>query len=227
MTIRNYVGLRFDRLVVVDQRTKRRPSGASSSWAICQCDCGIKLGVWAASLVGGNTKSCGCRQKEVAKKSMLCLVGSRYTSLVGNKYGRLKVISHFPGGRCGCQCICGEICFPTAKTLKRGHTRSCGCLRGDTLSLGAAIRQTRDQLLGITIPAWAGRVNFKYRVWRSEVLKRDGRICQLCGGPGNVADHLKRFKEFPELRYESDNGRTLCQTCHRKTPTYGNQKQKA
>lgn len=50
--------------------------------------------------------------------------------------------------------------------------------------------------------------------WRLIVLNRDKRICQLCHKPGNVADHIKPKKQFPELKLEIENGRCLCQRCH-------------
>ena len=38
---------------------------------------------------------------------------------------------------------------------------------------------------------------------------------------GYHADHELPFAYFPDLRFEVLNGRTLCETCHRKTPTFG------
>jgi len=64
---------------------------------------------------------------------------------------------------------------------------------------------------------------FEYRQWRKAVLKRDNRTCQICGSTKNIeADHIKRWKEHPELRHEVSNGRSLCRSCHYKTSTYGN-----
>jgi hypothetical protein len=66
-----------------------------------------------------------------------------------------------------------------------------------------------------------GRV--EYRLWRESVFKRDGWTCVHCGQIGGRlhADHIKPWAHHPELRYDVDNGRTLCVPCHHKTPTYG------
>jgi hypothetical protein len=68
----------------------------------------------------------------------------------------------------------------------------------------------------------------EYKNWRSSVFKRDNYICVWCGNKtsGNIeADHIKKWIDYPELRYDINNGRTLCKKCHKLTDTYGKQKQ--
>jgi len=81
-------------------------------------------------------------------------------------------------------------------------------------------------------PNWKGGVSkinnilrhsLEYKLWREAVFKRDNYNCIWCGQVGGklVADHIKPFALFPELRFAIDNGRTLCKNCHKKTDTYG------
>jgi len=72
------------------------------------------------------------------------------------------------------------------------------------------------------------RTSAEYKLWREAVFERDDYTCIWCGvrsGRGtNVtlnADHIKPFALFPELRFAIDNGRTLCEDCHKTTNTYG------
>ena len=67
------------------------------------------------------------------------------------------------------------------------------------------------------------RDSVEYDIWRKAVFERDQYTCQFCrrkGGKLN-ADHIKPFGEFPEHRFDVDNGRTLCEDCHKTTDTYG------
>ena len=62
----------------------------------------------------------------------------------------------------------------------------------------------------------------EYREWRIAVLKRDGFKCVWCDETMNLeVDHVYPFAYFPELRFDIQNGRTLCQRHHRETITYG------
>jgi 5-methylcytosine-specific restriction endonuclease McrA len=57
----------------------------------------------------------------------------------------------------------------------------------------------------------------QHKVWRNKVFIRDDFTCQICNHKGDElnAHHLYSFKKYEELRYEVDNGITLCGDCHR------------
>ncbi len=76
------------------------------------------------------------------------------------------------------------------------------------------------------------RTSPEYGAWRMAVYRRDNWTCVFCGVKGTGAkarrgevvlhaDHIKPFAEYPELRFDVNNGRTLCATCHRQTETWG------
>lgn len=62
----------------------------------------------------------------------------------------------------------------------------------------------------------------EYREWKRNVFKRDNYTCQRCGAKKNLeAHHVKEKINFPELKYDVENGVTLCHECHKKTDNYG------
>ena len=78
---------------------------------------------------------------------------------------------------------------------------------------------------GITVEDWKGFITKKdfierkskiYQEWRMKVFLRDNFTCQFCGKRGVYleAHHIKSFAEYPELRYEINNGVALCRKCH-------------
>ncbi len=78
-----------------------------------------------------------------------------------------------------------------------------------------------------TIPPWERpsaerRSSVRYRGWRNSVYERDDYTCGDCGQIGGDlnAHHIKSFKKYKKLRFDIDNGATLCIKCHKKI-TFG------
>ena len=86
--------------------------------------------------------------------------------------------------------------------------------------------QIRVRQLGEKNQNWKGgvskennlvRASSDYRIWRKAVFERDGYRCLICakvGGKLNV-HHLRKFSKYPELRFDENNGITLCEDCHK------------
>ena len=86
------------------------------------------------------------------------------------------------------------------------------------------------------------RMSAEYSFWRMSVFKRDFFTCQHCGAKNKKgekyifdADHIYPFSKILddfnitsmeeavscEKLWDTENGRTLCRECHKKTDTYG------
>ena len=55
----------------------------------------------------------------------------------------------------------------------------------------------------------------EYKAWRLAVYERDNYQCVVCGSKLKLnAHHKKSWKDYPHLRYDINNGVTLCEKCH-------------
>lgn len=79
-------------------------------------------------------------------------------------------------------------------------------------------------------PTWRGgteysrneRASFEYNDWRRSVFSRDKYTCQKCGAKsGNgkevtlAAHHIQNWRDNEPVRYDIENGITLCEDCHK------------
>lgn len=84
--------------------------------------------------------------------------------------------------------------------------------------------------LGTDHPNWTGysQRNKRGRLmeqWGSQVKVRDGYKCVKCGcSQGELhAHHIKSWNDYPELRFDVNNGITVCPPCHWKIHTAQNE----
>lgn len=63
-----------------------------------------------------------------------------------------------------------------------------------------------------------GRRCAESKTWRDAVFSRDDYTCKICGARGTKinAHHISSYAFFPEKRYDTENGITLCVPCHKK-----------
>lgn len=69
---------------------------------------------------------------------------------------------------------------------------------------------------GVTDENRLARGSVEFKEWRKEVFERDTYTCQECGDTKSYLHphHIKEFAIYKELRYEVNNGLTLCKNCH-------------
>lgn len=130
MGLKNELGNTYGYLTVIARAENTKEGRAQ--W-LCRCKCGNEVVVLGKHLRSGNTKSCGCYQKERAIESNL----QRGGDLTGKRFGRLVVlyengfINRSDGRRARlwhCKCDCGNECDVQHQYLQCGDTNSCGCI---------------------------------------------------------------------------------------------------
>lgn len=92
------------------------------------CDCGNTIVSSADKIKSGNTKSCGCQMKETMHKKY----EDTWNSFIGTKINFLTA-TKFIGTKNGramfeFECECGNKIITSAKAVKSGNTKSCGCI---------------------------------------------------------------------------------------------------
>ena len=64
-----------------------------------------------------------------------------------------------------------------------------------------------------------------YKRWRISVYKRDDFTCQMPGCKSKrriQAHHIEKWSSAAAMRFDTNNGITLCQSCHKKITGHEN-----
>lgn len=163
-----------------------------------------------------NNCQCGCGSLASDNKKFIVGHNGRHATLDADWY-KPNTNNNY------CECGCGELTPIANKTsIRDGH------IKGQHVRF---IRGHHSRLLfGDKTSGWKGgitsvnmiiRKSRKHREWAMMVKERDNYTCQHCGRIGYKlhSHHKKPFSIFPELRFEIDNGLTLCKKCHDKEHT--------
>ena len=174
LRVKDMLGKRYGKLVVVERAGTS--SGHRALW-LCQCDCGGTKITSGRSLRRGAVKSCGCLKRS-----------NRIQTLIdeeGNRYGRLMVVARVAPPRKGlrsacwlCRCDCGGEKVVAGTQLRRGRTRSCGCLRRE------GIREPGEASFSVLWEAMHRRAKsggLEWRLSQEQVRSLTGQACVYCG----------------------------------------------
>lgn len=120
---------------------------------------------------------------------------ARAKNLIGQRFGRLTVIAQTKCSKNGnarwlCKCDCGNTKDIASESLKRGHTKSCGCLCQEATKARAIIHGGRDTRL---YRIWH---NMKVRVNNPNAINYQGyggRGIDLCQ---EWADRFEVFRDW-------------------------------
>lgn len=125
----DFTGHRFGRWTALTPVARKRPSGARVTYWICRCDCGVEREVDMTILRKGESKSCGCYNKDISTGR----ASTRKIDITGKRYGKLTAVKPTEkriNGRVvwSCLCDCGGTKEVTISNLG-SRTNSCGCMK--------------------------------------------------------------------------------------------------
>lgn len=118
------LGQKFNKLTVI---AASRDNKKHEKLYLCQCECGGQTEVTKFNLTHNRTKSCGCLVTHHSPNRK-----TRKIDMTGKKIGLLNVLKEDFHDKAGvywfCKCDCGTECIVSGIDLRRGSTKSCGCL---------------------------------------------------------------------------------------------------
>lgn len=215
-------GQKFGKLLIIEyaKTIDKRPY-----WK-CKCDCGSIIEKRGKEIKCGLVKSCGCL---IHEKSHNDITNQKFNYLtvincIGKKTKRSDYWWH-------CKCDCGNYTQIPYSKIVSGNTKSCGCLIAKKSS--ERIIVLNKYMSGKNHPRWKidltdedrrsrrekRESDPKLNRWRKKVYVRDRFTCVKCGDNkgGNLnGHHIYSWNSHLNLRYVTDNGVTLCKSCHQK-----------
>jgi len=151
----------------------------------------------------------------------------------GKRFNRLTVIKRiYPNNRNNkvtwlCKCDCGNETIVSGADIRRGHTKSCGCLRNEKVGalnrLNSPEIATKRQVIN-GYKNHARERNLKYELTEKQFTEITKRNCFYCGAkPSNRIAPRSNNEEYiyngidrldSNKSYTIDNVVTCCKFCN-------------
>jgi len=164
-------------------------------------------------------------------------MGYKLENLIGHKFNRLTVIGIIDSKQYGkykkrrwkCICDCGNEIDTITQNLKRGHTKSCGCLHKEQSALNGI--NSRHKIIkkiagfnGVysTYRSNAKMRNYEFSISREEFIELIKQNCFYCGSePSSIYDKFNYDIKYTgidridnKLGYTLENVVPCCKLCN-------------
>jgi len=209
--------------MIIDLQLYNNTSYGSAKKILCSCSkCNKELYISKQKLVQRNNKTfCHpCATIKHGKSKEQINVTCKTCNIVFKK--RHDTLKNW-GGNCA---SCGQKELKGTPEMRKKNSERA---REQVLKQGGipnARMFTTESASGSNSYTWRGgitpivmkiRLSKEMQQWRKKVFARDNYTCVLCSQRGGnlEADHIMPFSLYPDLRFNVDNGRTLCNPCHR------------
>lgn len=225
--IKDLTNQKFNKLLVLEATDKR--SCGNVVWK-CLCDCGNITYVAGCRIRSGNTKSCGCLNKDKRIQRIQDYNIKRQPVVPNQKFNKLTALRPLEERQNGnvmweCRCDCGNLTKVITANLTQGIVKSCGCLKktnlavardvtGETFGLLTAIERTEKRI--------AGSIVWKFQCECGNICEKPlhsvtgGRTqscgCMLSQGEQKISQLLtqaginfEQQKSFDSCRFEDSN----------------------
>ena len=225
-------GNHYGRLLVLE----RAPSldGSTVACWLCQCDCGQTKVIRGTSLRAGHTKSCGCIWRENLRIGWEKARTRLTINEIGNRHGRWLVLKRAvtPHDRAGvywlCQCDCGQTKVVRGTILRKGGSKSCGCLQRE-MSSGRPCKPHGVAAFNNLFSLYrsgARQRDLKWQIPKTKFKELTSSSCFYCGvkpfrealprGNGNTGSYLYNGLDRVnnEHGYTLDNVVPCCWECN-------------
>lgn len=160
------IGDKFALLTVIKEVPKPENRKTKGKYYLCQCECGNQKIIDKKGLVSGRVQSCGClRAKRVSEAITIDLTGQRFGRLVVLEKINYNATPQGCEAKWRCKCDCGNIVEIRGTSLRKGTTRSCGCLHNELAGDQFRINEIGNTYGLLTVIGYAGSTPKRDALW--------------------------------------------------------------